>query len=488
MLKKNYYIIGAGFAGRAIAGDIITQNAGAILAFLDDDSAKIGQSLHNAPVLGPIAQVLPALNKEAAILIAIPSLNSGQLNTIFNWARMAGFKDITLLPRLSQLVAPQGSILMTRNIEAADLLGRDPILLSPEKTLPYIKGKRVLITGAGGSIGSELARQLLIAGCARLYLFGHGENSIYQIERQLKKLQQAGIGNGASLVPVIGDMQDKHYIVSLIARLNVDIIFHCAAHKHVPLMEQNPVEAIKNNLFGLVNIVEAAKQAGTARLVFISTDKAVEPTNTYGASKALGEELILSANAAGHNFFIVRFGNVLGSRGSIIPLFEEQIKQGGPLTVTHPKVKRYFMTIPEAVSLILLSPNVKNPAALFLLDMGEAISISELAKKVALIYGLNVDNGDIAIKYIGLREGETLEEELLGQNEEADLTEYPWLLAVKKKEPFNEAAFNHLLAKLYPICYYDAEQPARFRSRRLLHRLLADYYKNFTYNLNEDEY
>jgi FlaA1/EpsC-like NDP-sugar epimerase len=489
MLKNCYfYIIGAGFAGQTIASDIKKERLGSVLAFLDDDEQKIGQTLFDAPILGPINQALSVLDKQATVLIAMPSLNHHKLYTIFMMIKNSGFKDIRILPRVSQLLSPHGAFLMTREVDAADFLEREPILLNLEKTLDYIKGKRVLITGAGGSIGSELARQLLMGGASRLYLFGHGENSIYQAEKDLRKFQEAGIGRETVLVPVIGEMQDSHYMEFLLQRLNADIIFHCAAHKHVPLMEKNPVEAIKNNVFGILNVVEAAKKTHIQRLILISTDKAVEPNNTYGASKALGEHIILKANSEGYPFFVVRFGNVLGSRGSIIPLFKEQLAGGGPLTVTHKDMRRYFMTIPEAVSLVLLSGNAGNAHALFLLDMGESISIFELAKKVALVHGFDADKGEIEIKFIGLREGETLEESLCGSDENCIPTSYPRLLAITKNKAVDNRQLEELLEALRPVCYHTAERPQLFRNKRFMHELLKKVFPSLSYDPDEPVY
>ncbi|GAB1484350.1 hypothetical protein MASR2M78_31680 [Treponema sp.] len=272
-----------------------------------------------------------------------------------------------------------------------------------------------------------MARQLLSGGAQRLYLLGHGENSIYQIDRELRLLQEEGVGEKATIIPIIGDLKDRNFMGYILERLKVDVVFHAAAYKHVPMTEENPVAAIENNVLGTDNLLAACLEQGVKRFVLISTDKAVDPVSVYGASKQLCEKLVLSAGEKvknGHNYMVVRFGNVLGSRGSIMPLFQSQIEKGGPVTITHPEASRWFMTIPEACSLVLKTGGVGKNGSLYLLDMGEPVRIRDLAEQMIRFYGFEPEK-DIAIEYIGLRPGERLDERLWGDDETPIATEFP---------------------------------------------------------------
>ena len=327
-------------------------------------------------------------------VIAIPSAPVERIRKIYSSLKKCGFLQIKILPSISQVIDEKAHIIQARDINPLDILGRTPVTIPLAKSLSYLRGKRVLITGAGGSIGSELARQLLSGGAERLYLFGHGENSIVNIYRELHVLQDEGVGQKASIVPIIGDMKDREYVKYIISHTHADVIFHCAAYKHVPMMEENSIAAIENNVFGTKNLLDAALESGTEKFVLISTDKAVEPVSVYGASKMLCEKLVIQAaqNAKKNQaFMFVRFGNVLGSRGSILPIFMEQIQNGGPVTVTDPQMERYFMTIPEACSLVLQTGGVGTNGASYLLDMGEPIKILELAKQVIKFSGFTPD-------------------------------------------------------------------------------------------------
>jgi FlaA1/EpsC-like NDP-sugar epimerase len=328
------------------------------------------------------------------------------------------------------------------------------------------------VSGAGGSIGSELCRQLLEGGAERLFLFGHGENSIYEIERELRLLQEEGVGEKATIVPIIGEMQDRDYLHFILSRTRAGVVFHAAAHKHVPLMEANPVEAVKNNVFGTKNIVDASKKSGVERFVLISTDKAVDPRSVYGASKLLAEEIVLREGKNGHHFLVVRFGNVLGSRGSILPLFRRQILKGGPVTVTHPETRRYFMTIPEASSLVLKAGGVGTGGEVYLLDMGESVSIRELAEQMIRFYSFE-PGIDIPIEYTGLRRGEKLLEKLHADSETPEPTEHPKILKLRRKTLIN-GRITSVLERLRPICFHDPEYPHQFRNRRALRAVLEE--------------
>ncbi|MDR0315713.1 MAG: polysaccharide biosynthesis protein, partial [Treponema sp.] len=403
------YIIGAGFAGRTLANELKAKAIfGEVVAFLDDDPEKIGRRIENIPVLGPIRDVAKLLRMNPAdeAIIAIPSASREYLKELYTILKKAGFERIRILPGISQIIDGDAHLIQTRSIDPQDLLGRTPVAIQLKQSLAYLRGKRVLVTGAGGSIGSELCRQLLSAGAARLYLFGHGENSIYQIDRELRLLQEEGVGEKASLVPVIGDLKDAEYMNYIIGQLRADVVFHTAAYKHVPMMEENPVAAIENNVMGTDNLIRAVIAHKVQRFVHITTDKAVDPVSVYGASKYLCEQLALEAAAsagtgtAAPNFMVVRFGNVLGSRGSIVPLFQKQIEKGGPVTVTHPDMRRWFMTIPEACSLVLKAGGVGENGRLYLLDMGEPVRIRDLAEQMIRFYGFEPET-EIKIEYTG---------------------------------------------------------------------------------------
>jgi FlaA1/EpsC-like NDP-sugar epimerase len=486
---KRIYIIGAGIAGITIANEIKSKGIfGRVIAFLDDDPGKIGKKINGIPIIGPLDNILCLLNPtpDDEAIIAIPSGTREQLRRIYDLLKKAKFSRIQILPRISQIIEGDAHLIQTRAINPEDLLARNPVKVCLKESLAYVRGKRVLITGAGGSIGNELSRQLLSGGAERLFLFGHGENSIYEIQRELKLLQDEGVGEKATIVPVLGELQDRDYMFFILKRLRANVVFHTAAYKHVPLLEENPIEAIKNNVFGTKNVVDAAIAASTSQFVFISTDKAVEPYNIYGVSKFLAEAIVLNAKKNGHGYMVVRFGNVLGSRGSILPLFKEQILKGGPVTVTHPKASRFFMTIPEASSLVLKAGGLNINGDLFVLDMGKPVSIREIAEKIILFYGYRPGN-EIAIDYIGLRAGEKLHEKLCAYNEEQVATEFPKINKVIRREGF-DFDLDHILDKLRPICYADPAHPELFRNRRELKKILGKVSPGFKIPDNEPEY
>jgi FlaA1/EpsC-like NDP-sugar epimerase len=476
---SNLYIIGAGFAGQMIAQDIARKKIfGSVAAFLDDDPSVIGTKVDGIPVLGPIDNTTPLLRcgplDEA--IIAMPSAPVERINAIYTALKADGFSHIRILPGISQIVDGKAHFVQTREIDPLDILGRTPVIIPLHESLAYLRGKRVMITGAGGSIGSELARQLLSGGAERLYLFGHGENSIVQIYRELNVLQNEGVGEKATVVPIIGDMKDRAYMRYIISQTHADVIFHCAAYKHVPMMEENPVAAIENNVFGTQNVLDAALECGVRRFVLISTDKAVDPVSVYGVSKMLGEKLVLDAASRAPEdsaFMFVRFGNVLGSRGSILPIFMDQIKNGGPVTVTDPAMERYFMTIPEACSLVLETGGVGTNGAAYLLDMGEPVKILDLAKQIIKFSGLEPYR-DVAIKIIGPRVGERLVEPLWLDAEAPSKTAYEKILELRTTG-FGHERLAHLLEDLAPICRAPTDGAAAtplYRDRNALLSLL----------------
>jgi len=475
------YIIGAGFAGQTLADEIKAKGIfGEVVAFLDDDPEKIGRRIGDIPVLGPIRDVARLLRLHPAdeAIIAMPGAGREYIEEIYRILKTAGFQGIRILPGISQIIDGDARLIQTRSIDPQDLLGRTPVTVNLRQSLNYLRDKRVLVTGAGGSIGSELCRQLLSAGAARLYLFGHGENSIYQIDRELRLLQEEGVGEKAILVPVIGDLRDRDYMDWILAHLKADVVFHTAAYKHVPMMEENPVAAIDNNLFGTANLIAAAKKHGIKRFVHITTDKAVEPVSVYGVSKFLCEGLVLNAaretGAQGAaSFMVVRFGNVLGSRGSIMPLFQKQIEKGGPVTVTHPEAKRWFMTIPEACSLVLKSGGVGENGNLYLLDMGEPVRIRELAEQMIRFYGLEPVQ-DIGIEYVGLRPGERLGEKLMWDSETKHPTDFDRILKLNRSEPA-ALDINAIMEELRPICRLDPAQREKYRDGELLKGILRGH-------------
>ncbi|MBP5697434.1 MAG: polysaccharide biosynthesis protein [Treponema sp.] len=477
-IDSRLYIIGAGFAGQMIAQELKRKKIfGTVAAFIDDSKELIGSKIEDVPVLGPIDTMSSVLRVTAIdqAIIAIPSADGSRIKQIYDVLKKCGFFHIKILPSISQVVDGKAHFVQAREINPLDILGRTPIIIPLHESLAYLKGKRVLITGAGGSIGSELARQLLSGGAERLYLFGHGENSIVNIYRELHILQNEGVGEKASVVPIIGDMRDREYVHYIISHTRADVIFHCAAYKHVPMMEENPVASIENNVFGTKNLLDAALECGTERFVLISTDKAVNPVSVYGVSKMLSEKLVNEAalkTKCGQSFMFVRFGNVLGSRGSILPIFMEQIQNGGPVTVTDPAMERYFMTIPEACSLVLQTGGVGENGCSYLLDMGEPIKILTLAEQIIKFSGFEPYK-DMDIKFIGARRGERLTEPLWLSEENPTPTQYKKILKLNNIPP-KTFKTEELLQKLYPVCYFTKGNADIYRNRDELVRILRN--------------
>ena len=387
-----------------------------IVAIVDDDKNKQNTYLHGVKVVGTTEQIPEIVgNYEVEqIVIAIPSLAPDDYERIVEYCQQTEVK-VNAMPKYEQVITGKLSVSKLQEIDIADLLGRKEVKLDQQSLKSNIKCKTVLVTGAGGSIGSELCRQIAQFCPARLLLLGHGENSIYLIHKELSSRYKDDI----ELIPIIADIQDRERIFHIMETYRPDRVYHAAAHKHVPLMEYNPTEAVKNNIYGTRNVAEAAKAAGVAKFVMISTDKAVNPPNVMGATKRVAEMVVTSLNEEGKTLFsAVRFGNVLGSRGSVVPLFKEQIAKGGPITVSDFRMTRYFMTIPEASRLVIQAGALMQGGEVFVLDMGEPVKILDLAKKMITLSGHTEE--EIQIQEAGIRPGEKLYEELLSAKEKVN--------------------------------------------------------------------
>ncbi|KXI45538.1 MULTISPECIES: polysaccharide biosynthesis protein [Bacillus cereus group] len=414
--KKRTLIIGAGSAGTMVVRQLQHNKEADLypIAFVDDDRNKQKLEIYNVPVVGTTNHIQEIVedNDIEHIIIAIPSLNRNQINEIFEKCRKTKAKT-QIVPMLEDLLDGKVSVNEFRDVQVEDLLGRELIQLDDAGIGEKITGKTILVTGAGGSIGSEICRQVMKYKPAKIVLLGHGENSIYNIEMEMRVTYKDSV----EITTEIADIQDRHKIFGIMKKHQPYIVYHAAAHKHVPLMERNPEEAVKNNIFGTKNVAEAADTFKVNTFVMVSTDKAVNPTNVMGATKRFAEMLVqhLAAVSTNTRFVAVRFGNVLGSRGSVIPLFKKQIQKGGPVTVTHPDMIRYFMTIPEASRLVIQAGTLARGGELFVLDMGDPVKIVDLAKNLITLSGYSIE--EIGIKFTGLRPGEKMYEELLNEGE-----------------------------------------------------------------------
>lgn len=413
-------IVGAGEAGRMLIREISVAKPRKARAccVIDDNPNKKGRIMNQIPIVGnrrDIPEMVKAY-KIDQIIVAIPSAKAQQRKEILEICKETGC-ELKILPGISQILNGKAKLSQLRDVSVEELLGREPVLIDMEEVGGYLEGKTVLITGGGGSIGSELARQVAQYGPGRLILFDIYENNVYDIQQELKWHNPE-----LNLEVLIGSVRDNRRIRHVMATYRPDIVYHAAAHKHVPLMEASPNEAVKNNVLGTYKTAKAASDYGVERFVLISTDKAVNPTNIMGASKRLCEMIVQAMDRQSHtSFAAVRFGNVLGSNGSVIPLFKKQIAAGGPVTVTHPEITRFFMTIPEAVSLVLQAGAYARNGEIFVLDMGKPVKINELARNLILLSG-HIPDGDIRIEYTGLRPGEKLYEELLMAEEGLERT------------------------------------------------------------------
>ena len=413
--RKRVLIIGGGDAGAIIIRELKQhpELKSVPVAIIDDDMSKYGKKINGVPIVGNREMIFDTIEKQKIdeIIIAIPSADRKVINEVYSECAETGCK-VKILPSISELIDESVIIQKIRDVSIDDLLGRETIKLDTEEISTCIENKVVLVTGGGGSIGSELCRQIASYRPEKLIILDNYENNLYDIQNELLYLYPE-----LNLVSVIANVREKPRLENIFRKYKPWVVFHAAAHKHVPLMEANPTEAIKNNVFGTMNVAECADRFHAGRFVLISTDKAVNPTNIMGATKRIAEMIIQAMGRHSKTEFVaVRFGNVLGSNGSVIPLFKKQIEQGGPVTVTHPEVIRFFMTIPEAVQLVLQAGAMASGGEIFVLDMGEPVKIYDLARKLITLSGFKPDE-DIKIEFTGLRPGEKLYEELLLQEE-----------------------------------------------------------------------
>ena len=471
---KKVLIYGAGSAGALVAREYENHYNGKlpVIGFIDDDPAKHHLKIYGLPVFGD-RKIIPTLVSEYCveeIIIAMPSVSGKEVREIIEFCKeLVG--EVKILPGVYQFLNGNVSINKIRPVDIEDLLGREPVQINLEEISHYLKRKVVLITGAGGSIGSELCRQIAQVDPEKIILLGHGENSIYKIWLELR--------DKFPLLPLeieIADVRDRFKLELVFAKHRPRVVFHAAAHKHVPLMEMHPDEAIKTNVFGTKYVAEMADRFGAERFVLISTDKAVNPSSVMGATKRIAELII--QNLFKHSdtkFAAVRFGNVLGSRGSVVPIFKEQIARGGPITVTHPGMTRYFMTIPEAVQLVIQAGAMAEGGEVFLLDMGEPVKIVDLAANLIKLSGLEPGK-DIEIKVTGIRPGEKLFEELLTTEEGSSSTKHKRIFIAKPVE-VDEAVLLYELLKFSKREVTDADEIFE-RLERLMPKLIDYRTKN----------
>lgn len=422
-------IVGAGDTAKLVAKELIANPRLGFepIGFVDDDPTKQNHMLLELPIMGPLSAIKAIVEQHGVseLIIAMPSAHGEVVRKVVRAGLDCGIPTLTV-PSLPELISAKSNGASLREVEIQDLLRRDPVQTDLAAVSEFATGETVLITGAGGSIGSELCRQIARLAPVRVILLGHGENSIFDILHELR-----GDFPAVSFTPVIADVRDRKRIAATFNTHRPHAIFHAAAHKHVPLMEENVIEAITNNVLGTLNVVDAALEAGCERFVLISTDKAVRPSSVMGATKRIAE-LIVQRAATKHqrNFVSVRFGNVLGSRGSVVPTFLRQIRAGGPVTITHPEMQRYFMTIPEAVQLVLQAGALGHGGEVFLLDMGEPIRIVDIATDLIRLSGLTVGT-DIQIRFTGMRSGEKLYEEMFFSAENVLTTDHPKVLRAR---------------------------------------------------------
>jgi FlaA1/EpsC-like NDP-sugar epimerase len=435
-------VIGAGDAGEMLLREIHQRHAARFtpVGLLDDDPLKRGSQIHGVRVLGAVDDLPRAVASTEAVevVIAIPTASGRQMRRIVDLCKAARVRFRTI-PGMDELIDGRAQVSQLRDVAIEDLLGREPVRLDMHVVSSAMHGRVVLVSGAGGSIGSEICRQVCRFEPEALLLVERTENALFHVHRELRAAFP-----GVPLVPCIADVGDASRIEEVFRKHRPNVVFHAAAHKHVPMMEWNPGEAVKNNVLGTKTLADAAHAHGVERFVMISTDKAVNPTSVMGASKRVAEIYVQALSSRSRTRFVtVRFGNVLGSAGSVIPIFKEQIASGGPVTVTHPDMKRYFMTIPEASQLVLQAGMMGEGGEIFILDMGEPVKIADLARDLILLSGLKPDE-DIEIRYTGVRPGEKLFEELSVASEHADRTGHPKIFVGRFRPHGWESVQRHI--------------------------------------------
>ena len=432
---KKALIVGAGDAGALVVRELQKSSQINLLpiGFLDDDPAKQRHEIYGVPVIGTIPELSDVLDNQPVdeVIIAIPTAPGKILRMVNDVCRLKGVPSRTM-PGIYELIGGKVNVSRLREVDITDLLRREPAKIDDRLVGSSLSGKRVLVTGAGGSIGREISRQVARWGPAELILLGHGENSIFEALLELQ-----GDYASLSIHPIIADVRDRSRLQAVFEAHRPEVVFHAAAHKHVPLMEYNVEDAITNNIVGTRNVVQVANSSGVERFVLISTDKAVKPINVYGATKRMAEMIVIdAAQRTGRAFTVVRFGNVLGSRGSVVPIFKSQIARGGPVLVTHPDMERYFMTIPEAVHLVLQASAMGQGGEAFILNMGDQVNILELAEDLIRLSGLE-PNRDIEIAFTGIRPGEKLSEDLWEQGVNFQPTTHSEIFRSKEDEEVN---------------------------------------------------
>ena len=477
-VRHRVAIVGAGSAGVSLAHELhLKKELGLkVVAFFDDASEKWNAKVMGIPVLGPPELLNNGVAKSYQIeelILSIPSASAARIREVVEVARRSGVKYKTV-PSLGELAQGKYQLSQLRAVQIEDLLGRDPVELQADEIQRLVEGRRVMVTGAGGSIGSELCRQIAAQKPALLLLVERSEVQMYPIEQELIRL-----GHRAVIKPLVADILHKERIEQIFAKFEPELVFHAAAHKHVPLMEAQPSEAIRNNTLGTARLAEIALKHGVDRFIMISTDKAINPTNVMGATKRLAEMFIQAFDADNPGktrFMAVRFGNVLGSSGSVVPMFKEQIAAGGPVTVTHPDMTRYFMTIPEAVGLVLQSSVLGAGGEIFVLDMGQPVRILDMAIQMIKLSGLEPDK-DIKIQFMGIRPGEKLFEELSYSDETLTRTEHPKIMRLRGN-PSEIGALREIIDGLTRQLFVADESDLK----RALQRAVPEYVPQLSQN------
>ncbi|MEF2231752.1 MAG: nucleoside-diphosphate sugar epimerase/dehydratase, partial [Pseudodesulfovibrio sp.] len=445
--RKTVLVIGAGSLAESISRELTANPAQfRLVGFLDDDPAKRGRTIHGRPILGPVSDLAGVADREDVdeIFIAVSQASAEQMRRIADTCKATGV-PYKILPAMAEILDGKVDITALRDIDYLDLLGRSPVSLDAQRIRGYLTGRTVLVTGCGGSIGSELCRQIVRFKPGHVVLVDAGEFNLYQIQMELH--HTLGFTHYTT---VLGSIDDRELMRRTFDRHRPSVVFHAAAYKHVPMLERNPWQAVRNNILGSRTVMETAVETGVERFVLVSTDKAVRPTNVMGASKRVTELLMQSLDGRGTRFMAVRFGNVVGSSGSVVPLFRRQIASGGPVTVTHPDVTRYFMSISEASQLILQAGSMGEKGTggeIFVLDMGVPVKIADMARDLIRLSGKE-PGVDVEIVYTGLREGEKLYEELISEGEDIVRTEHEKILVLGSDAPPDPAALDRAIAEL----------------------------------------